>query len=272
MTPLSALPRLLLLRRPPPPRGCSATAARGAASLSCRRSCQARTGSPGATLEAGLRCSASLANVASSAGGHITPMQNDDNADAPTRTPPLSPSPSSLEARPLLKVQKGTALILRAVFAALSPRPPSRTTVADRAGGHLNSAMRYSIRPPVVLSLLLPPLTPSSLEARPLPKVQKEPGATLEVGHRLLRPGATRPAVENGASGHQGRPFIAAAPRGQAARPPGPPPSAPAPQPGSSWGCHRPPGPHAPFPPTVGEKGRRRPFRPCGSDPHVTCR
>ena len=147
-------------------------------------------------------------------------MQNkhDDDAHAPTRTLPLSPSPSSLEARPLLKVQKGTALILRAVFAALSPRPPSRTTVANRAGGHLNSAMRYSIPARPSLSLLLPPLTPSSLEAQPLPKVQKVPGATLEVGHRLLRPGATRPAVENGASGHQGRPFIAAAPR-----PPAPP-------------------------------------------------
>ena len=139
------------------------------------------------------------------------------------RLSPLVPRPRALEARPLLKVQKGTALILRAVFAALSPRP-SRTTVANRAGGHLNSAMRYSIRPPVVIVILLPLLTPSSLEARPLPKVQKEPGATLEVGRRLLRPLSARPAVENGASGHQGRPFIAAAPPASAARPPGPPP------------------------------------------------
>ena len=67
------------------------------------------------------------------------------------------------------------------------------------------------------LSLLLPLLTPSSLEARPLPKVQKEPGATLEVGCRLLRTGATRPAVENGTSRHQVRPFIAPH------RPPAPP-------------------------------------------------
>ena len=165
--------------------------------------------------------------VANSAGGHH-PVQNkhDDDAHRRERTPPLALCPSSsrpraLEARPLLKVQKGTALILRAVFAALSLRP-SWTTVANRAGGHLNSAMRYSIRPPPVryASLLPPLLTPSSLEVRPLPKVQKEPGATLEVGRRLLRPGSTRPAVENGASGHQGRPFIAAAPPASAARPP----------------------------------------------------
>ena len=164
--------------------------------------------------------------VANSAGGHH-PVQKTNTTTTHTdargrRLSPLVPRPRALEARPLLKVQKGMALILRAVFAALSLRP-SWTTVANRAGGHLNSAMRYSIRPPPVryASLLPPLLTPSSLEARPLPKVQNEPGATLEVGRRLLRPGSTRPAVENGASGHQGRPFIAAARRPPA--PPGPP-------------------------------------------------
>lgn len=166
------------------------------------------------------------------------------------------------------------ALPLKPAFAALPPWPTG-LTVANSAGGHhpvqkTNTTTTHTDARGRRLSPLLS--RPRALEARPLPKVQKEPGATLEVGRRLLRPGSTRPAVENGASGHQGRPFIAAAPPASAARPPGPPPSAPAPQPGSSWGCHRPPGPHAPFPPTVGEKGRRRPFRPCGSDPHVTCR